>query len=225
MKRLYIVVEGQTEQEFVNSVAAPYLNKKGILDARPILIRTSRTGRGGMTKYKHLSDTVRLLLNSDKQDFIVTTFIDYFRLPDSMPVYDKCMEIPDETARIEALEASINDDIGDRRFFAYIQRHEFEALLFSSNAGFKYYFPDQCARQTAEIIASYTSPEDINSSPEGAPSKRLLAIKPDYNKVLEGNVIAIEVGIETMLSKCPRFSKWFEKIITACQESPGGRCP
>ena len=29
MKRLYIVVEGQTEQEFVNSVAAPYLNKKG----------------------------------------------------------------------------------------------------------------------------------------------------------------------------------------------------
>ena len=48
MKRLYIVVEGQTEQEFVNSVAAPYLNKKGILDARPILIRTSRTGRGGM---------------------------------------------------------------------------------------------------------------------------------------------------------------------------------
>ena len=178
-----------------------------------------------MTKYKHLSDTVRLLLNSDRQDFIVTTFIDYFRLPDSMPGYDKCMEIPDETARIEALEASINDDIGDRRFFAYIQRHEFEALLFSSNAGFKYYFPDQCARQTAEIIASYTSPEDINSSPEGAPSKRLLAIKPDYNKVLEGNVIAIEVGIETMLSKCPRFSKWFEKIITACQESPGGRCP
>ena len=170
MKRLYIVVEGQTEQEFVNSVAAPYLNKKGILDARPILIRTSRTGRGGMTKYKHLSDTVRLLLNSDRQDFIVTTFIDYFRLPDSMPGYDKCMEIPDETARIEALEASINDDIGDRRFFAYIQRHEFEALLFSSNAGFKYYFPDQCARQTAEIIASYTSPEDINSSPEGAPS-------------------------------------------------------
>ena len=38
-------------------------------------------------------------------------------------------------------------------------------------------------------------PEDINSTPSGAPSKRLAAIKPDYNKVLEGNLIAMEIGI------------------------------
>ena len=42
MKRVYIVVEGQTEQEFVNSVVAPYLNTLGIYSVTPILSRTSR---------------------------------------------------------------------------------------------------------------------------------------------------------------------------------------
>lgn len=48
MKRVYIVVEGQTEQEFVNSVISPYLQEFGILSVTPVLVRTSRTGRGGM---------------------------------------------------------------------------------------------------------------------------------------------------------------------------------
>ena len=79
MKRIYIVVEGQTEQEFVNSIVAPYLWNSGIFNITPVLIRTSRTGRGGMVSYEHLCNTIRMLLASGKDDFIVTTFIDYFR--------------------------------------------------------------------------------------------------------------------------------------------------
>ena len=56
-------------------------------------------------------------------------------------------------------------------------------------------------------------PEDINSIPSGAPSKRLAAIKPDYNKVLEGNLIAMEIGINVILERCPRFALWIKKII------------
>ena len=48
MQRGYIVVEGLTEQEFVNSVISPYLQEFGILSGTPVLVRTSRTGRGGM---------------------------------------------------------------------------------------------------------------------------------------------------------------------------------
>lgn len=44
-------------------------------------------------------------------------------------------------------------------------------------------------------------------------SKRLLAIKPDYNKVLEGNLIALEIGIQSILEKCPRFAGWVKAII------------
>ena len=36
MKRVYIVVEGQTEQEFVNSVISPYMQELGILSDTPV---------------------------------------------------------------------------------------------------------------------------------------------------------------------------------------------
>ena len=58
MKRLNIVVEGQTEQSFVNEVLAPYLRSKGILLITPILIHTSKAGRGGLVNYHHLHNTI-----------------------------------------------------------------------------------------------------------------------------------------------------------------------
>ena len=123
------------------------------------------------------------------------------------------MKKPDKIEQIQSLEAAINEAIDDRRFFSYIQLHEFEDLLFSSNKGFEYYFSEELAAKTASIISSYDTPEDINTSPEGAPSKRLLAIKSDYNKVLEGNLIALEIGIKSILEKCPRFAEWIKTII------------
>lgn len=213
MKRVYIVVEGPTEQEFVNSVISPYLQSFGILSITPILVRTSRTGRGGMVNYSHLSNTIKPLLVSEKSDYIVTTFIDFFRIPHNMPKYDESMKKLSKIEQVESLEDAIDEDINDRRFFSYIQLHEFEALLFSSNEGFEYYFSDELSKKTASIISSYVNPEDINTSPEGAPSKRLLAIKPDYSKVLEGNLIALTIGIKSILEKCPRFAKWINTII------------
>ena len=68
-------------------------------------------------------------------------------------------------------------------------------------------------KQTNHIIQTYTNPEDINTTPEGAPSKRLLAINEQYDKVIEGNVIALEVGIEAMLSHCPRFREWVNSLV------------
>ena len=147
----------------------------------------------------------------------MTTFIDFFRIPNTMPRYEECMAKASKIERVEALESAMNENIGDRRFFSYIQLHEFEALLFSNNNGFAYYFPEECAKRTGIIVSSYENPEDINSSPEGAPSKRLLALKSDYNKVLEGNLIALEVGIMSMLEKCPRFNRWITQIIDTCK--------
>lgn len=219
MKRLYIVVEGQTEQEFVKSVIAPYLCRLGIYSSvTPVLIRTSRSGRGGMVNYQHLHNTVKILLSSSQNDFFVTTFIDFFRLPITMPKYDECMKLAGKGQCVKALEQAIDESVQDLRFFSYIQVHEFEALLFSSNNGFEYYYSEDLAQKTSDIILSYVNPEEINSSPEGAPSKRLLAIKPDYNKVLEGNLIAMEIGIDTMLEKCPKFAKWVEKMVEKGRE-------
>lgn len=53
MKRLYVIVEGQSEQEFVRTLIAPYLRDFGIYFVEPILIHTSKKGCGGFVNYEH----------------------------------------------------------------------------------------------------------------------------------------------------------------------------
>lgn len=93
----------------------------GVFSITPVLIRTSRNGRGGMVNYQHLWNTVKLLLKSSRKDFVVTTFIDFFRIPNTMPRYEECMAKVSKIERVEALESAMNENIGDRRFFSYIQ--------------------------------------------------------------------------------------------------------
>ena len=219
MKRLNIVVEGQTEQSFVNEVLAPYLRNNGVSLIIPRLIRTSKTGRGGFVNYHHLHNTIKgLLSNPHDGNIVVSSFVDFFRIPNNMPGYDEAMRSGDDLQRVENLQQALGESIADRRFIPYIQLHEFEALLFSNNKGFEYLWKDDMSSKTKNIGDSFENPEDINSAPETAPSKRLLAINQKYDKVLEGNVIALEVGINEMLAKCPRFADWVSRLITACSE-------
>ncbi|MBO4850150.1 MAG: DUF4276 family protein [Prevotella sp.] len=216
MKRLYIIVEGQTEQEFVNSMIAPYLQQFGIYSVTPILIRTSKSGRGGFVNYEHLKNDAVKLLRSQKDDFIVSMFVDFFRIPE-IPQKEKWEKMANHKDQVAEMEKCIKDDIKDHRFIPYIQLHEFEALLFSSNKGFETYFTKENALETHQIINAFENPEEINSTPEGAPSKRLMSIKNDYEKVLEGNLIALVVGMKEIMAKCPRFKAWIEELIKACK--------
>ena len=43
-------------------------------------------------------------------------------------------------------------------------------------------------------------------------------IKEDYDKVLEGNLIALEIGFSKIMEKCTRFRAWIEKLIELCKE-------
>ena len=210
MKRLYIIVEGQTEQEFVNSMIAPYMQQHGVYTVTPLLIRTSKTGRGGFVNYEHLKNDTKKLLSSKKIDFVVSTFVDFFRMPE-VPQKERWEKKATHIEQVEEMEQCIAEDINDSRFIPYIQLHEFEALLFSSNKGFESFFSEDNAKDTQHIIDNFNNPEDINTTPTGAPSKRLLAIKDDYDKVIEGNLIALEIGINDILAKCPRFRAWIEK--------------
>lgn len=212
MRRLYIIVEGQTEQEFVSQTLAPYFQSQGIYNITPILIRTSKTGKGGFVNYEHLKNNVQRLLSSEK-DIIVSTFVDFFRIPTSVPKYEDSMRLNGDNAKVESLEQGMFESISDTRFIPYIQLHEFEALLFSSNKGFEGCCEESVHKQTKSIVDCYENPEDINSSPETAPSKRLLKIKPNYEKVVEGNYIALELGIDSILDRCPRFREWVEILV------------
>ena len=215
-KRLYIVVEGKTEEKFVDNILAPYLKEKSaqLGDVRPVRIHIKGGGHGGMVKYEFLrKDIPHLLREGDAP--IVSTLIDFFRCPDTpgKEVWDKTSNHHQE---VELREQEMGRDIGSGRFIPYIQLHEFEALLFSSDVGFKKELSPKEAGKLSKIVADYPNPEDINTTPNGAPSKRILAIVPDYKKVVQGNAIAQLITIGTILERCPRFRAWVERLISAC---------
>lgn len=214
-KRIYIIVEGQTEESFVKEILSKYLLQYDIY-VYAIKIETSKGHKGGFVNYDHLKRDVKIRLKEMGDDILVTTFIDFFRCPE-LPNADSYVNIPDHCERVKQMENVIKDDINDRRFIPYIQLHEFEALLFSSNNGFKEYFTEKEIKKLNKIIEEFENPEDINSNPESAPSKRLMKIVDNYDKVLFGNVIALEIGIDTILAKCPRFKTWVENLIKMAQ--------
>ena len=80
MKRLFIVVEGQTEEAFVNELMSPYFIQNGIYDVRPVLIQTSKGHKGGFVNYEHLKNDLFRLLRSQGQDVVVSTFVDFFQM-------------------------------------------------------------------------------------------------------------------------------------------------
>ena len=217
MKRLFIVVEGQTEEAFVKELMTPYFAQTGIYDVRPVIIQTSKGHKGGFVNYEHLKNDLLRLLKSQGQDVIVTTFVDFFRCPE-LPNQKDIDALPSHLQKVEEMEKSIYNDINDWRFIPYIQLHEFEALLFSAVNGFEMYFENQISKEIQGIIDSYDNPEEINSAPETAPSKRLIRIIPSYDKVIYGNIVALEIGLPTIISKCPRFRVWIDNLIHRCIE-------
>lgn len=217
MKPLYVLVEGQTEEEFFKENLIPYFAEQGIFEVRPIKISTKVGFKGGFVKYDHLKRDAEIYLKQ-RNDTIISTFVDYFRIPHSLPEYDRCQAIHNVDERINCLENAMKTDIGNERFIPYIQKHEFEALLFSSNRGFEYCFEANEARETAKIVETYMNPEEINDQPTTSPSNRLKNIRPIYNKVLEGNTIALEIGLSEMLEKCPRFRSWIDNLILLAQD-------
>jgi hypothetical protein len=218
MKRLIVIVEGDSEEEFVNSILTPYLNSKEIYSIDCFKIKHSK---GGLSKYSHLKKDI--LNTIYESDVVVTTLIDFYALPSDFPNFLEAKEIPNKSNRLDFLENSIKEEIESTQnklfpnLIPYIQLHEFEALIFSSIDGIKELFEKSEADfdELEDIITQYPNPENINDKPNTAPSKRLLANIKGYNKVLDGVSILDEIGLEKILNKCPRFNEWLNKLVQA----------
>ena len=99
------------------------------------------------------------------------------------------------------------------RFVPYVMMHEFEALLFSDCAAFGRGIgrPDlDSAFQ--EIRDAFGNPEEIDDSPETAPSKRVERLVRGYEKPLLGTLAALEIGLATMRRECPHFGSWLDRL-------------
>ena len=218
MKRLIIIVEGDTEKEFIDKVLSPYLYAKGLLSVDCFKIKHTK---GGLTKYQHLkTDLINCVYESNA---LVTTLIDFYALPKDFPRYEEAKDIVNRADRLTFLEEVIVEDLEKEKgkafpnLLPYIQLHEFEALVFSSLDAIRSLYSNEDAKfnELEHIIAVYPNPEDINDGPQTAPSKRLKnnQLIKGYSKVNDGIMIIEEAGIEVVLRKCPRFNKWVKTLI------------
>lgn len=214
MRGLYILSEGSTEEEFVNSCLRPYFNDFGIYDVRAILMETSPGYKGGDISYQRYKRNAEILLKRES-DIVVTSIIDFFRLKPDFPCYEESKLIPDKMQRVEFLEHAISHDISHKRFLPYIQLHEFEGLLFSDTRGFDYlpHIPKMNLIKLHRAVEECGNPELLNDGDETAPSKRLIKLIPGYSKALYGPIIADEVGIKNIKSRCIRFNRWLEFVL------------
>ncbi len=217
--RVIVLVEGQTEETFVKEVLQPYLSEHNIWIEPTIIntkiVKNAPNFKGGAVTFGKASRDVARILK-DKSIW-VTTFFDFYRLGGDFPQFEKIRKtkIPN-SLQVIALENAFEEAIDNPRFKAYIQIHEFEALLFSSLEGFQANFSDdpQFLEGVGKVIKAFANPEEINDDPNSAPSKRLEALKPGYDKIFHGNSIALDNGIQIVLEKCPRFAAWITWIIS-----------
>ncbi len=136
MNRVCVLVEGDTEESFVDSILGPEFTPKTVL-LYPILFRR----RGGSFRYTKCQ---KVILNTLKQDrsVYVTTMVDFYGMPADWPGRNEsqsCRDYQDKTQRVEqALSDDIVAKMGESwspaQFIPYVQMHEFEALLFSDTS-------------------------------------------------------------------------------------------
>jgi hypothetical protein len=220
--RLLVHVEGQTEETFVNEVLAPHLYEVGYesVSARLLGAARARRRRGGICTWPVARDEIYRHLSNDSGAY-ATTLVDYYALPadeEGWPGRAECAAVI-TNEKSEFLAGKLQDDFQTNhptqasRFIPYVAMHEFEALLFSDAAAMARGFGNSGLAATFQAIRDqFASPEHINDSPITAPSKRILAAVPGYQKVLQGNLAALEVGLDVMRQECPGFDLWLTRL-------------
>ncbi|WP_194869278.1 DUF4276 family protein [Myxococcus sp. AB025B] len=221
MKRLYVVVEGPTEEGFVKEVLVPHLQAHSIF-AVPIIVRTRRDmqtgailGKGG-GRWKHwYRDLMRLMGEHPGGEVAFTTLIDLYGIPDDFPQLQMLSALKDTHQRALRLEEVMFQQFEDRRFIPYVQRHEFEALVLASLDALVELLDDPADVSGLEQLRAELAklaPEDVNDGAQTAPSKRLLARIPSYRKTLHGPLAVAGAGLVHLRAVCPRFDAWVTKL-------------
>jgi hypothetical protein len=209
MIRVCIICEGQTEVEFVNRCLEPYLRPSGVSAYGTLLSARSGRHRGGRVTVDRLASKISLHYSEADR---VTTLVDFYGFQDRGVRGRAQLE-----ADIAAAGQAITTGYDPRFVLPYVQMHEFEGLLFTNPADFEWAedgWSDEVKNALLAVAQAFSSPEDINDSPETAPSKRILSIFPagSYSKPEHGPLIAEATGIDAIRAKCPAFNEWVREL-------------
>ena len=199
MIRLAVVVEGETEEAFVNGVLADYLRPMGMEPVPNVL-------RGHVTVDRLASRMALLFWSFDR----VTSLVDFYGFDDKG---NDSLAVLEERIGATAI-SKINRSLDASRVIPYVQKYEFEGLLFSDPSAFAILpevSQDVIGRLTG-IRQEFPTPEDINDNRDTAPSKRIVQVIPDYDKVRNGPLVSGNIGLTSIRTQCPRFNAWLARL-------------
>lgn len=231
MIRLYLFVEGQTEQTFADTVLRPHFAAHGVFLHPAVLIaharRKGKAHRGGGRKYKPMRDDIeRFTKQEASRDVRFTTLIDLYALAPDFPGLsdaEKLNHLPYD--RVKALEQAWYDDQADRRFVPFIALYEFETFLFAKPDELSLFYPNepQAIHALQKIATDAGNIELINDGPQTAPSKRIIAQFPLYEraKTTVGPQVAELIGLPRIRECCRHFDEWVQKIETLGKSTAG----
>ena len=228
MARLLVHVEGLTEEAFVSEMLRDHLLASGFSDVGVRIIGNARLRlkRGGIRPWPSARKDIITHLKEDAGG-IATTMVDYYGLPSSgngawpgrakaagASGEEKARSV--ENALLDDVAAEVGGPFAARRFIPFVAVHEFEGLLFSDCAAFSRGIGHpELEGELTEIRNQFPTPEDINDSPVTAPSKRVTALVPGYEKPLLGTLAALEIGLSRIRRECPHFSGWIARLEMA----------
>ena len=163
-------VEGSTEEAFVKRLLRDYLAEKGIF-VQPFPLG------GNITIQRVASDMANFSWSFD----FVTSLVDFYGFKDKGK---KTIEELKRDIFDEVVKKIRRSNLDQRRIFPYIQRYEFEGLLFSDVESFRPILEvdEECLEKLGQVRQQFETPEHINDNPTTAPSKRIEALIPTYNK-------------------------------------------
>jgi hypothetical protein len=213
MSRLYLLVEGQTEETFVRELLTPHYARMGLY-ITPIIVSTSPGHKGGVVSYGKIKPQISRLCKQDDHASVSTLF-DLYALPGNFPGKATDTYPTQGTGEQKAvfLEAQLALDINETNFIPNLMVHEFEALLFVKPEAFRDWTDSQkLVDSLTAIVMAYETPEHINDGPQTAPSKRIAKLMPEYEKTFHGPLIAAEIGLDSLRQACPHFNNWLLRL-------------
>jgi len=222
VRYLHIIVEGDTEEKFVNSLLKKHFaNFDTYVHCRKL--RTGWSGniqmKGGLLKYAKFRDDVLRWIHSDgnRNNVWYSSMIDLYGFPVDIqsPYNESIRAIQNTYERVAQLEKAIAEDISHHRFIPYVQIHEFEALvLVDPDKLLELFIGKKTAVNRLKREIAGISPELINDNPHTAPSKRILNYLPDYERLksVAGPLITEEIGLAVLREACPHFNQWILKL-------------
>lgn len=217
MKRILLLVEGFTEERFVNEILQPYLDDKCLLV--PVLIKTRRddTGhayKGGYVTYAQFKKQIQNLLQ-DSSAALVTMMMDYQALPSDFPGKETAQTLTSVKQSAKHIEQRVSEDIPDARFLPYFSCPQIEALLFADMTTLRAQLRAICPKLNINRLRKPpTDPEEMDM--QHPPAQLLFEVCPDFVKLEHTISIAKAIGLEAILKRCTHFRQWVEKLSLVC---------